>query len=159
TLQTLSNQYGPSVWPSLRAEQAEKELVLASVAYNLVVRVRRQAATQAGVEARRPSFTGTLGLVRAVWAKVGAGGLSAAELEGEFAGLIGAVGQRQVPQRPGRQFKRELLPRQRRYPSANAPRWSAILSAVVMTLSGCLDVAQPSRLCFQARRLCYERLF
>src|SRR5262249_49781064 len=47
------------------AQMVQKEVVLASVAYNLVVAVRRRAADEAGVEPRRLSFTGTLSLLKA----------------------------------------------------------------------------------------------
>jgi Transposase DDE domain len=98
------------------AEMVEKEVVLASVAYNLVVEVRRQAAGKIEVEPRRLSFKGTLSLVRAFEARVAAGGLSEEELQGLTEKLLRAVGQRKLPNRPGRQYPRELIPRRRRYP-------------------------------------------
>jgi hypothetical protein len=94
----------------------EKEIVLATVAYNLIVQVRRLAAQKAGVEPRRLSFTGTMSLFKAFEAKVAAGGLSEEELQREFDRLLRACGQRKVPNRPGRKYPRELIPRRRRYP-------------------------------------------
>lgn len=94
----------------------EKEVVLAGVAYNLVAEARRQAAAVAGVEPRRLSFKGTLSLVRGFEARVAAGGLSEEELQGLFEKLLRAIGQRKLPNRPGRQYPRELIPRRRRYP-------------------------------------------
>jgi hypothetical protein len=98
------------------AEMVEKEVVLAAVAYNLVVEVRRQAAEKAGVEPRRLSFTGTLSLFKAYTTRVAAGDLSEEELQGLTGTLLRAVGQRKLPNRPGRQYPRELVPRKRRYP-------------------------------------------
>jgi hypothetical protein len=98
------------------AEMIEKEIVLASVAYNLVVQVRRLAAAKAQVGPRRLSFTGTLSLLKAFQAKVGSAGLGEEELQKEFERLLRAVGQRKLPNRPGREFPRELIPRRRRYP-------------------------------------------
>jgi hypothetical protein len=97
-------------------EMIEKEIVLATVAYNLAVQVRRLAARQAKVEPRRLSFKGTLSLVNAFQAKVGAGKLSEEQLHKEFERLLRAIGQRKLPNRPGRKYPRQLLPRQRRYP-------------------------------------------
>ena len=97
-------------------EMVQKEVVLASVAYNLVVAVRQMAAAKAGLEPRRLSFAGTLSLVRAFEARVAAGGLSEEELQGLFEKLLRAIGQRKLPSRPNRKYPRELLPRRRRYP-------------------------------------------
>jgi Transposase DDE domain len=98
------------------AAMVEKEIVLATVAYNLVVQVRRLAAAQAQVEPRRLSFTGTLSLLQAFTAKVAAAPLSEAELQKEFDRLLRACGQRKLPNRPGRHYPREVIPRRRRYP-------------------------------------------
>jgi hypothetical protein len=97
-------------------EMVEKEVVLATVAYNLIVQVRRLAAEKVGVAPRRLSFTGTMSLFKAFEAKVAAGGLSEEELQKEFDRLLRACGQRKVPNRPGRKYPRELIPRRRRYP-------------------------------------------
>jgi len=99
------------------AEMVEKEVVLASVAYNLVVAVRQQAADKAGVQPRRLSFTGTLSLLKAFQTRVAAGGLSEEELQGLFERLLRGIGQRKLPNRPNRQCPREVLPRGRRYPT------------------------------------------
>jgi hypothetical protein len=97
-------------------EMIEKEVVLATVAYNLVVQVRRLAAEKAKVEPRRLSFAGTLSLVKAFQARVAAGNLSEEDLQKLFDKLLRACGQRKLPNRPGRQYPRELIPRRRRYP-------------------------------------------
>jgi len=94
----------------------EKEVVLATVAYNLIVQVRRLAAQKVGLPPRQLSFTGTMSLLKAFEAKVAAGGLGEAELQKEFDRLLRACGQRKIPDRPGRKYARELIPRRRRYP-------------------------------------------
>jgi hypothetical protein len=98
------------------AAMVEKEVLLATVAYNLVVQVRRLAAAQAQVEPRRLSFTGTRSLLQAFQTKVAAGNLSEADVQKQFDKLLRAVGQRKLPNRPGRKYARELIPRRRRYP-------------------------------------------
>jgi hypothetical protein len=94
----------------------EKEVLLATVAYNLVVALRRLAAEQAGLEPRRLSFAGTLSLLKAFQARVAAGPLSEEQLQKLFDRLLRACGQRKLPNRPGRHYPRELIPRRRRYP-------------------------------------------
>lgn len=96
-------------------EMVEKEVVLATVAYNLIVQIRRLAAEKAGVRPRRLSFTGTMSLLKAFEARVAVGDLSEEELQGMFDKLLRACGQRKVPNRPGRKYPRELIPRRRRY--------------------------------------------
>jgi hypothetical protein len=96
-------------------EMVEKEVVLATVAYNLIVQVRRLAAEKAGVGPRRLSFTGTRSLLNAFEARVAVGDLSEEDLQRLFDKLLRACGQRKVPNRPGRKFPRELIPRRRRY--------------------------------------------
>lgn len=96
-------------------EMVEKEVVLATVAYNPIVQVRRLAAEKAGVRPRRLSFTGTMSLLKAFEARVAAGDLSEEGLGRLFDKLLRACGQRKVPARPGRKFPREVIPRRRRY--------------------------------------------
>jgi hypothetical protein len=97
-------------------EMVEKEVLLATVAYNLVVAVRRLAAARAKVQPRRLSFAGTLSLLKGFQARVAAGGLSEEQLQKLFDKLLRACGQRKLPNRPGRHYPRELIPRRRRYP-------------------------------------------
>lgn len=96
-------------------EMVEKEVVLATVAYNLIVQVRRLAAEKARVRPRRLSFTGTMSLLKAFEARVAAGDLSEEGLQRLFDKLLRACGQRKVSNRPGRKYPRELVPRRRRY--------------------------------------------
>jgi hypothetical protein len=103
------------------AAMIEKEVVLATVAYNLVVQVRRLAAAQAHVGPRRLSFAGTVSLFQAFTAKVAAGRQSEEQLQREFDKLLRAVGQSKLPHRPGRHYPREVIPRRRRYPERQRP--------------------------------------
>jgi hypothetical protein len=98
------------------AAMVEKEVVLATVAYNLIVQVRRLAAEKAGVPPRRLSFKGVQSLLKAFQTKIATGNLSEEELQQEFEKLLRASGQRKLPNRPGRKSPRELIPRRRRYP-------------------------------------------
>jgi hypothetical protein len=97
------------------ADMVEKELLLATVAYNLTVQVRRQAAARAGVEPRRLSFSGVTSLFRAFARKVASSCLSEGEVQEEFEKLLKACGQRKLPERPGRHAPRQVIPRRQRY--------------------------------------------
>jgi hypothetical protein len=96
-------------------DMVEKELVLATVAYNLTIAVRRLAAQKAGLEPRRLSFSGVSSLFRAFSAKVSSCVLSDEELQKEFEKLLKACSQRKLPNRPGRSAPRQVIPRRQRY--------------------------------------------
>jgi len=85
---------------SRSADMVYKEVLLAIVAYNLVMQVRRLAAQQARVPARRLSFRGTWSLVVAMLLRVPAG--NAAEWQDRLQHVLRGAAQRKVPQRPGR---------------------------------------------------------
>jgi hypothetical protein len=103
-------------------EMVEKEVVLATVAYNLVVQVRRLAAARAGIDPRRLSFSGTLSLLKGFEAKISSGLLSEEELQHQFDKLLRAIGQRKLPNRkPGRKYPREVIPRGSPYPKRKRP--------------------------------------
>ena len=97
-------------------EMVEKEVVLATVAYNLIVQVRRLAAEKARVQPRRLSFTGTMSLLKAFEARVAVGGMTEEGVQKLFDKLLRACGQRKVPNRPGRKYPREVISRRRRHP-------------------------------------------
>ena len=97
------------------ADMVRKELALGMVAYNLVVQTRRLAAQRIGLEPRRLSFKGVWSLVRTLllspnewplekWAKT-------------FDRVLRKAGQRKLPKRPGRKYRREVLPRGRKFPN------------------------------------------
>src|SRR5204862_1343070 len=86
----------------------EKEVVLASVAYNLVNQTRRLAAPRAGVAPRRLSFKG-------VWSTLKALGLSrlgqpdTSQWQQEFERALDAAAQRKLPNRKkARRYPREV---------------------------------------------------
>jgi hypothetical protein len=94
-----------------------KELWAALMAYNLTTEVRRLAAVRLGVNPRRISFAGVLSLVRGFVAGLHAD-LTEAECQERFERLLRAAGQRKLPKRkPGRSYKREVIPRRRKHPA------------------------------------------
>jgi hypothetical protein len=94
--------------------RVHKEVLLAIVAYNLVAQVRRWAAAQAGVPARRLSFRGTWSLVVAMLLRVPAG--NPAQWQDRLQHVLRGAAQRKVPQRPNRTYPRTVLPRRRKFP-------------------------------------------
>jgi hypothetical protein len=100
----------------------EKEVVMATVAYNLVNQTRRLAARRAGVEPRRLSFTG-------VWSILKTLGLSllsntdTTQWQQEFDRALDAAAQRKLPNRKkARQYPREVYMRRRNFPPR---KWSS----------------------------------
>jgi len=91
-----------------------KELALSMVAYNLVVQVRRLAARKAGVKPRRLSFTGVWTLVRVILLQDKQ--QSAAEWQAKFELVLRAATQQKLPNRPGRSYPRQVIPRRRKFP-------------------------------------------
>jgi hypothetical protein len=91
-----------------------KELALGTVAYNLVIQIRRLAAQQAGVPPRRLSFSGSWSLVKIIlldplqW--------TAEAFLRNFRQVLRGCAQRKIPNRPGRQYPRQLLRRSQKYP-------------------------------------------
>jgi D-alanyl-D-alanine dipeptidase len=96
-----------------------KELSMAMVAYNLVVQVRRVAAAQAKVAPRRLSFSGAWSLVTAMLLRPN--DWTAIEWQRQFEWALRAAGQRKIPNRPGRSYAREILPRRREFPVRTRP--------------------------------------
>ena len=99
-----------------RARSADvwgKEVVVAYLAYNVVVQLRRLAAAKAGVPPRRLSFAGATGLVvQMLWGAV----RTTAEWADLFERLLVGLGQRKIPHRPGRNYPRTVIPRRRKFP-------------------------------------------
>jgi hypothetical protein len=96
-------------------DMISKELALGMVAYNLVVQVRRLAAKRIDVAPRRLSFTGVWSLVTTIllspkdWTQE--------EYESTFEQVLRWAAQRKLPNRPGREFPRTVLPRGRKFPN------------------------------------------
>jgi hypothetical protein len=96
-----------------------KELALGTVAYNLVVQIRRLAAKQAGLAPRRLSFTGSWSLVKVILLQPAT--WSADEYQRNFRQVIRGCAQRKIPNRPGRQYPRQVLRRSQKYPFRARP--------------------------------------
>jgi hypothetical protein len=106
----VSDLHGKSV------PMVEKELVLATVAFNLVNQTRRLAAKRAGVEPRRISFTGVWSLLKTVSLCL----LCECDIEDwqkEFDRVLDAAGQRKLPKRKkGREYPRQVHMKRRNFP-------------------------------------------
>jgi hypothetical protein len=87
----------------------KKELAIASIAYNLVVRVRMLAATRAEVPPRRLSFTGVWNLVIRLLLQPRT--RTAAEWQEWFEQVLAHASKRKLPVRPGRSFPRKAYAR------------------------------------------------
>lgn len=92
-----------------------KELAMGMIAYNLVVQVRRLAAQRIDLEPRRLSFTGVWSLVKTIL--LCPNDRTVAESAALFDQVLRWAGQRKIPQRPGREFPRTVLPRGRKFPN------------------------------------------
>ena len=96
-----------------------KELALGTVAYNLVIQIRRLAARQAGLAPRRLSFSGSWSLVKIIlldpvkWT-------TEAFLQ-NFRFVLRGCTQRKIPNRPGRKYPRQVLRRSQKYPYRARP--------------------------------------
>ena len=95
-------------------EMIRKEWAMAMVAYNLVVQVRRLAAERAKVPPRSLSFSGVWSLVKIVF--LSPNPWTAEEWQKRFEWVLRGALQRKLPKRPGRSFKREVIPRRRKFP-------------------------------------------
>ena len=96
----------------------QKELSAGVVAYNLVVQVRRLAASRAGVAPRRLSFAGVWSLVKVIL--LSGNEWSLPQWEEKFEWVLRGAAQRKVPDRPGRSYPRTVIRRARKFP--NRPR-------------------------------------
>lgn len=96
-----------------------KELALGTVAYNLVIQIRRLAAKQAGLEPRRLSFSGSWSLVKIILLQPSR--WTAAEFLRNFRLVLRGCTQRKIPNRPGRKYPRQVLRHSRKYPLRARP--------------------------------------
>lgn len=92
-----------------------KELTLGTVAYNLVVQVRRLAAQKAEVAPRRLSFAGVWSLVKVLLLRPTAG--TPEQWAERFEIVLRGAAQRKVPNRPGRNYPRKIHTRARKFPT------------------------------------------
>jgi hypothetical protein len=101
-------------------EMVEKEILLAMVAYNLVIQIRRLAARRVGIEPRQLSFKRTLHLAQAFCSGLGSA-RTAEEIEKRFERLLNAAAQCRLPRRSKfRSYPRQVIPRRRKF--AERPR-------------------------------------
>jgi hypothetical protein len=93
----------------------QKELAAATIAYNLVVLIRRLAAARARVEPRRLSFSRVWMVVRIMLldSLVASNPTTAQERIDE---VLRRAGQCKLPNRPGRHYPRQVIPRRRKFP-------------------------------------------
>lgn len=91
-----------------------KELAMATVCYNLVVQVRRLAAERAKVPPKRISLKGVWSLVTIILLE--SNGWTEEEWREKFELVLRAAAQRKLPNRPGRSYPREVIPRGRKHP-------------------------------------------
>lgn len=96
-----------------------KELALGMVAYNLVIQIRRLAAQQAGLAPRRLSFSGSWSLVKTILLQPAP--WTAEEYLRNFRQVLRGCVQRKIPNRPGRQYPRQVLRRSQKYPFRARP--------------------------------------
>ena len=97
------------------ADMVGKELAMGMIAYNLVVQVRRLAAKRIRIEPRRLSFTGVWSLVKTILLSPNEWTLE--DYASTFEQVLRWAGQRKLPNRPGREFPRTILPRGRKFPN------------------------------------------
>jgi hypothetical protein len=96
-----------------------KELALGTVAYNLVVQIRRLAAQQAGLAPRRLSFSGAWSLVKVILLQPA--DWTSEEFLRNFRQVLRGCAQRKIPNRPGRKYPRQVLRRSQKYPFRARP--------------------------------------
>jgi hypothetical protein len=96
-------------------DMISKELAMGMIAYNLVVQVRRLAAKRMDVSPRRLSFTGVWSLVKTILLRPNE--WTPEEYETTFERVLRWAAQRKLPNRPGREFPRTVLPQGRKFPN------------------------------------------
>jgi hypothetical protein len=96
-------------------EMVRKELAAATIAYDLVVLIRRMAAVQAEVEPRRLSFSRVWALVRVLLLQP-MEGADPARVDRRIDRLLRMAGQCKLPDRPGRNYPREVIGRRSKFP-------------------------------------------
>jgi hypothetical protein len=98
-------------------DMISREILLGIVAYNLVIGVKRQAASRVGIEPRRLSFKRTLDLLQAFQAGFDVND-DASEQNKRYERLLDAVSRCRLPVRnKHRSYPREVIPRTRGFPS------------------------------------------
>ncbi len=96
-------------------EMVRKELAAATIAYNLVVWIRKLAAVQAGVEPRRLSFSRIWSLVKALLLP-SMEGADPEKVKQRIDQVLRMAGQCKLANRPGRNYPREVLSKRSKFP-------------------------------------------
>jgi hypothetical protein len=97
------------------AAMVRKELAAATIAYNLVILIRRLAAAQVCVPPRRLSFSRIWQLVQRLL--FDSSDLShPPQAKARLELVLRLAGQCKLPHRPGRHYPREVIPRRRKFP-------------------------------------------
>lgn len=106
-------------------EMILKELAIAMVSYNLVVQVRRIAAERVKLPPRKISFAGVWSLVTIILLEPN--DWTAEEWQKKFEWVLRGAIQRKLPNRPGRSYPREVIPRRRKFPERRRPPLDKLL--------------------------------
>ena len=93
----------------------QKELAAASIAYNLVILVRRLAAARVKVEPRRLSFSRVWALVKVLLLESPAAS-DPIQAQKRIDQVLRMAGQCKLANRPGRQYPRTIITRRRKFP-------------------------------------------
>lgn len=96
-------------------EMVRKELAAATIAYNLVILIRRLAAATAQVEPRRLSFSRVWTLVRVLLLQP-LEETDPAKVKQRIDQVLRMAGQSKLPNRPGRNYPREVISRRDKFP-------------------------------------------
>lgn len=118
-LKSLKNEVRLHTIEARSPDMVAKELYLAVAAYNLIRTVMAEAATQAGIESRRLSFSRSS---VALWAFVRAAANADSEerFEHHWQLLMRAIRQAKLPNRSGRSFPRAVWPTPQPFPTKKA---------------------------------------
>lgn len=100
---------------SRSAAMVQKELAAATIAYNLVVLIRRLAAARLAIPPRRLSFSRVWTLVKVLLLESWAG-RDRTQAQERIDQVLRMAGQCKLPRRPGRSYPREVIPRRRKFP-------------------------------------------
>jgi len=91
-----------------------KELAILVISYNLVVQVRRLAAARVKVSPKRISFTAVWNLVRIIL--LAPNDWTEETWQAWFERVVNEAGRHKLPNRPGRSYPREVIPKRRTFP-------------------------------------------
>jgi hypothetical protein len=114
-LRDLKQTLRLEVLRSQSPEMIRKELAAATIAYNLVILVRKLAAVQAQIEPRRLSFARVCSLVR-ILLHQRLSALEPAQAQERIDQVLRMAAQCKIPHRPGRSYPRETFGKPTKYP-------------------------------------------